>query len=158
MIFRRTDPPCRYRLIQRVLNDLAALSNTNPNGDFSDSFCICRIVAVERFITFVRVRLVIQPQAGCFNKLIYQPSLYIGNRFPLTSILVFNDRWLYHPNIDLLTKKFAIPKETGQLPNSISFTIKYIKFVCIEPCVYHVPYNLYNMKAALQFQRRSCNE
>lgn len=131
MIFRRNEPQCRYRLVQRILNDLAELFNGNPGGDFSDASCRCMIVAVERQPTFVRVRLAIQPQTGCFNQLIYQPSLYINSKFPLSNILAFNDRWLYHPNIDLLTKKFAIPKETGQLPNSIVFTIKYLKFVCI---------------------------
>lgn len=88
----------------------------------------------------------------------FRPILYLTQRYPIKSIVAYNQERVYHPNIDIWTKKYAIPNEctgdrVGCMPNNIEYTIKYLKFICIEPCMHYVPYNRANMESAVNFQR-----
>lgn len=119
------------------------------NYDLSDQVSDCFInPIIQHKAQFIKMELFVKPKSGIFESIEFKPTIYYNGGDTCQAPKVYNDRKIFHPNIDIYTNEIAVPELQNWNPaQQITFLIRRIKYVLIEANLSHIPNNNLNKKA-----------
>ena len=99
---------------------------------------------------FLVLTLFVEPKIGLFENITFRPQMYLNLFETLSSPKVYNDRKIYHPNIDFFSGQILIPEIINWNPSwPLSKSLTRIKYTIIEPNPETIPNNEWNKNAAI---------
>lgn len=122
--------------------------------DLSDNYCRFLVKnAIEQRGDSIILELYVQPLRGTFEDIEFRPKIFISSCSFTNRPHIYNDRRLFHPNINMYTCELVFPEivRDWNPTQDICTLLRNIKYTIIEPNLKFVPNSEFNKRAAWNY-------